>query len=147
MTDHSYLSSTTTYPIINKWGDKKIMRLHAVRHDKYGEVCHCGYVDLHEKHPFTKFYLEHDRDIINQLNVHGGITYDHYSKKDKTLTLGFDCNHYMDDMDGGINKDASYVIKETKFLADQLSEDVVKSYVVDEIKHLESQIKKLKKYA
>ena len=53
----------------------------------------------------------------------------------------------MDDMDGGINKDASYVIKETKFLADQLSEDVVKSYVVDEIKHLESQIKKLKKYA
>ena len=147
MTDHSYLSSTTTYPIINKWGDKKIMRLHAVRHDKYGEVWHCGYVDLHEKHPFTKFYLEHDRDIINQLNVHGGITYDPYSKKDKTLTLGFDCNHYMDDMDGGINKDASYVIKETKFLADQLSEDVVKSYVVDEIKHLESQIKKLKKYA
>ena len=52
----------------------------------------------------------------------------------------------MDDMDGGINKDASYVIKETKFLADQLSKDIVKSYVADEIKHLETQIKKLRSY-
>jgi len=138
--------TTTTIPIINKWGDKKIMRLHATRFDKYGDVWHCGYVTLHEKHPFTKFYLEQDRDIINMLSVHGGVTYDHYSKEDKTLTIGFDLHHYLDDMEGGVNKDASYAIKETKLLAKELSSDIVKRYVADEIKRLEFEIKKLRSY-
>ena len=146
MVDAKYdTKSTTTFPIINTWGDRKIMRLHAIRHDKYGQVWHCGYVTLHKNHPVTKFYL-YNRDVINEINVHGGITYDHYSNEDETLTLGFDCNHYMDDMEGGINKDASYVVKETKFLADQLSGDIIKVYVANEVKRLQDEIKTLRSY-
>ena len=82
--------------------------------------------------------------MIHTINVHGGITYDHYSDEDNTLTLGFDCNHYMDDMEGGINKDASYVVKETKFLATQLSGNIAKVYASNEIEKLEKLILKLK---
>tara|TARA_R100000005_G_C4955589_1_gene174255 strand:- start:152 stop:610 length:459 start_codon:yes stop_codon:yes gene_type:complete len=145
------VKSTTQIPVVNKWGDRKVLRTKVVRIQRHGEIWHCGYVTLSADHPLTGLYISQDngswrRDsyCIDQfVEVHGGITY-HVIDDEGNLCLGFDCDHYGDD-ESGINKDASYAIKETESLASQLTDpNIIESAMQNGISDLESQLEYLK---
>lgn len=77
----------------------------------------CGYVSIPKNHPFT------DKDFssssINDLSVHGGITFRDKLEDSDLVFIGFDCNHY-DDLTNP--KDEHYVKKECDRLVEQLRE-------------------------
>ena len=147
------LKSITQIPVVNKWGDRKVLRTKVVRIQRHGEIWHCGYVTLSANHPLTGLYISQDdggwrRDsycIDEFIKVHGGITY-HVIDDEGNLRLGFDCNH-CDDDESGINDDASYAIKETESLASQLTDpNIIKAAMQNCISDLESKLEYLKSF-
>lgn len=90
----------------------------------------CGYVEftLPEGLPYTYYFKDFSRrskgvalaieNIIDSANVHGGITYVDSKISTRAVTLGFDCNHYMDTK-GYINSPRSvgYCINELQRLS------------------------------
>lgn len=68
----------------------------------------CGYIEfnLPEGLPYAYYFKDCGRrskgvaltieNIIDGANVHGGITYIDSRISTRTVTLGFDCNHYID---------------------------------------------------
>lgn len=90
----------------------------------------CGYVGLPRSHPY---YGKHRREI-EDIEVHGGLTYSGYwNNLDHTLWwLGFDCAHAfdIDDLPTTLsgppyvlksNKSQDFVEEQTKRLAEQLA--------------------------
>lgn len=53
----------------------------------------CGYVQIGPDHPL--FWV--DRDLLWNLDVHGGVTFDQYTAAD-VRTLGFDTSHLNDSL-------------------------------------------------
>jgi len=144
------IRSTTDLPVVNIWGDRKVLRTEVVRVQRNDEIWHCGYVTLRADHPLTGLYISQDKSswcrdsycIDEFVKVHGGITA-HGLDDEGNLCLGFDCNHDDDD-ESGINKDASYAIKETESLASQLTDpNVIEDAMHDSISDLESQLEYL----
>jgi hypothetical protein len=142
--------STTDIPVVNIWGDRKVLRTEVVRIQRNDQIWHCGYVTLRADHPLTGLYISQDnpswrRDsycIDEFVKVHGGITY-HVIDDEGNLCLGFDCNH-LDDDESGINKDASYAIKETESLATQLTDpNIIEAAMHLSISDLESKLEYL----
>ena len=102
----------------------------------------CGYVQVPEdSRLFGKnynFYSQSENGIsalekaINDINVHGGLTYAGERRKDGDWWFGFDCGHFGDlclyqlDYNLGdscaVYKDKEYVINECKNLAKQIKE-------------------------
>ena len=90
----------------------------------------CGYIEFDL--PRGLFYTYYSKDhgerskgvalaienIIDSANVHGGITYVDGKISTRAVTLGFDCNHYMDTK-GYINSPRSvgYCINELQRLS------------------------------
>lgn len=145
------IRSTTDIPVVNKWGDRKVLRTEVVRIQRNDDVWHCGYVTLKADHPLTKLYTstanaDWCRDaycIDDFVQVHGGITAHGLDDKGN-LCLGFDLNHYKDE-DSGVNKDASYAIKETESLASQLTDpNVIEDALQDRWGYLEEELEYLK---
>jgi hypothetical protein len=52
--------STTDIPVVNKWGDRKVLRTEVVRIQRNDDVWHCGYVTLRADHPLTGLYISQD---------------------------------------------------------------------------------------
>lgn len=90
----------------------------------------CGYVGLPRSHPYHgKRY-----DAINDIQVHGGLTFSGYGKgwNDGLWYLGFDCGHAfdLDDLPTSLTappyvlkskRSDEFVREQTKRLAEQLS--------------------------
>ena len=90
----------------------------------------CGYVGLPRSHPYHgKRY-----DAINDIEIHGGLTFSGYGKgwNDGLWYLGFDCGHAfdLDDLPTSLtippyvlksNKSNEFVMEQTKRLAEQLA--------------------------
>lgn len=76
---------------------------------------YCGYVDLPFTHPF---YGEDYRDL-DELEVHGGLTFSGYLDFSDEYLLGFDCGHGGDDIKV---QNEDYTLAECKKLIDQLIE-------------------------
>jgi hypothetical protein len=112
-----------------------------VRHPTFKHLC--GYVGVPEGHPF----YGRDYDFYDTyFNVHGGITYSGMGNGKDGFTkglywIGFNCNHYQDYSPGLSNfyeplerrrryKTISYVEKEVKKLAEQMSEKHSKEMLV-----------------
>lgn len=55
----------------------------------------CGYVYIPENHPLYGV----DFWDMDDINVHGGVTYSDNSKEDNTWKIGFDCGHAYDGID------------------------------------------------
>lgn len=112
----------------------------------------CGYVKVPKdsilfRKQKSYYYTESENGIsefeqtINNINVHGGITYVGKRENDDDIYWGFDCGHLGDDspgldemipgghhkFDGDTYKDKEYVMEEVKSLAKQLSE-IIKKY-------------------
>ena len=150
------VNSNTKIPVVNKWGDRKVLSAHVIRYQRqqggrYNPeeyIWHCGYVTLKSDHPFVLIYMQNDLDndsIDGFVKVHGGIT---FSKRDEygNLTVGFDLNKGDDD-ESGINDDASYAIKETESLATQLTDPQIIDYALSyETNKLEQQLSSLKQF-
>ena len=73
---------------------------------------YCGYAVLPDSHILYNAESEFDRRIID-IDVHGGVTYM------KNHIIGFDCNHYEDDIET-CNKE--FVISEIHKMIDHLIE-------------------------
>lgn len=72
-----------------------------------------GYVCLPNWHPWYK----KDYNEINILtNVHGGLTFTQHDEEEDLWVIGFDTNHYDDDL---INCSFDFVLEETKKLEQQ----------------------------
>ena len=95
----------------------------------------CGYVGVLQSHP----YYGKDRRDIDDIEVHGGLTYSGYwDDLDHTLWwLGFDCGHAWDLYDLPTttseppyafksNKSQEFVEEETRNLAEQLARVKIK---------------------
>jgi|14_taG_2_1085336.scaffolds.fasta_scaffold02561_2 hypothetical protein len=150
------VNSNTKIPVVNKWGDRKVLGAHVIRYQRqaggmyYTEeyIWHCGYVTLKSNHPFVHIYMQNDLDndsIDDYVKVHGGIT---FSKRDEygNLTVGFDLNKNDDD-ESGINDDASYAIKETESLATQLTDPkIIESALSYQRSKLERQLLSLNQF-
>ena len=150
------VNSNTKIPVVNKWGDRKVLGAHVIRYQRqeggrYNPeeyIWHCGYVTLKRDHPFVQIYMQHDLDdysIERYVEVHGGIT---FSKRDEhdNLTVGFDLNKGDDD-ESGINDDASYAIKETESLATQLTDpQIIESALCHERSKLERKLSSLNQF-
>lgn len=85
--------------------------------------CLCGYVVLDSN-------IKIELDVLNNLEVHGGITYIEYETIDnkEKLVIGFDCGHCWDyipycefNFNGNvIYRNVDFVKKELKKLIDQI---------------------------
>tara|TARA_A100001515_G_scaffold144881_1_gene150520 strand:+ start:87 stop:545 length:459 start_codon:yes stop_codon:yes gene_type:complete len=144
------IRSTTDIPVVNKWGDRKVLKTEVVRIQRNDQIWHCGYVTLKADHPLTRLYISsanadwcRDASCIDgYVHVHGGITA-HGLDDEGNLCLGFDLNHYKDE-DSGVNKDASYAIKETESLATQLTDpNIIEAAMHISISDLESKLEYL----
>ncbi len=74
---------------------------------------YCGYVSIPKSHPF------HGKDYgeVEQLDVHGGLTFSGNCFGDTGWAFGFDCAHVGDNRD---NCDAAYVHNQCLELLEQL---------------------------
>lgn len=79
---------------------------------------YCGYVALPFAHPF---YAEDYQDL-EELEVHGGLTFSGYLDFSDYYLLGFDCGHGGDDIKV---QNEDYTLAECKKLVDQLIEAAV----------------------
>lgn len=82
---------------------------------------YCGYVGIPTSHPYAKLKLYEQK--IDELNVHGGITYMEMDSKyptpsQNTVWLGFDTAHFDDHY---MIKDLAFCIYECERLAEQLA--------------------------
>ena len=84
----------------------------------------CGYVEIEQNHELYNNQKCYDLDY----DVHGGITYKDFMKKeDNKYLIGFDCAHYNDYMptmpygSDGIYRTMEYVESELKQLVDQFN--------------------------
>ena len=115
----------------------------------------CGYVGVPKEHIL---YGKSYSDIIEDLDVHGGITYSEGNNNypvtadDKLWWLGFDLAHYMDgkDLDLALkyellDEDTYFKLKEIENMY-PISETTVKSleYCIDECKSLAKQLSEVK---
>ena len=85
----------------------------------------CGYVVLDSN-------IKIELDVLNSLEVHGGITYMEYETIDskEKLVIGFDCGHCCDYIpvselnfnENAIYKNVDFVKKELKKIIDQIDE-------------------------
>lgn len=73
---------------------------------------YCGYVELPKGHVLYDKETEFD-DVIQDIDVHGGVTFM------KDHVIGFDCNHYDDNI---IVCNKEYVINEIHKMIDQLDD-------------------------
>tara|TARA_R110000868_G_scaffold307378_3_gene568870 strand:+ start:6337 stop:6735 length:399 start_codon:yes stop_codon:yes gene_type:complete len=83
----------------------------------------CGYVDIPRGNAlFGRYY---DDEPLCEISVHGGLTY--ADGTGDVWTLGFDCAHSGDadkpegDEWGNVYRDADYVERELRSLADQIA--------------------------
>lgn len=95
----------------------------------------CGYVGVSKGHPAYEQSYSDSNGIINDLSVHGGITFNEHGAgmyPGGFYWIGFDCAHSGDfsplyhkkygfDFDGETYKDMDYVTEETENLAEQLA--------------------------
>lgn len=101
----------------------------------------CGYVQIPENSKLsnakTYYYTDSElglsdyEEAINNILVHGGITYSGDRKKDGSIWWGFDCGHA-----GDVSP-----FLETSAFPDAIYRD--KEYVIEECKNLARQIKKI----
>lgn len=127
------------------------MKCLMLRHERF--LHWCGYVavpadSILARKPKSHYYTESELGLsdfeqdINNISVHGGITYIGKRNKDNDLYWGFDCGHLGDKSPGidriekhlGISptewdvyRDKEYVIEECKNLAKQLLK-IIKIY-------------------
>lgn len=87
---------------------------------------YCGYAEIP---PDDRLYeVSELSDILEEFNVHGGISFAGYLKEvGDTFLLGFDCNHVGDNIH---TQNMSYVIGECKSLIDQII-DLNKEYKIN----------------
>jgi len=102
-----------------------------------GSLHWCGYVSVPKGSRLEKAltYYSSDSELgisefeqaVNDIDVHGGITYNGERKGDGVVYRGFDCAHLGDlspgwDMEDGedVYRDKEYVVQECKHLADQI---------------------------
>ena len=88
----------------------------------------CGYVGIPKSH---RYHGVHS-DNIDNIEVHGGLTFSNYCKEQNhdLWWLGFDCSHAFDLLTSlteppyvlRSNKSEDYVEEQTKRLAEQLAE-------------------------
>lgn len=108
------------------------------RHPSVGHWC--GYVKIPKGSRLegakTYYYTDSElglsdfEEAINNLDVHGGVTYSGRRRNDGSLYWGFDCGHlgdlspFMDGLafEGDTYRDKEYVIEECKKLALQIKE-------------------------
>ena len=98
--------------IIKKVGyehDEETLKLPYMRNNHWL----CGYVEIPEEH---KYHNVEYMDIEEYIHVHGGLTYSGNLVDDKYF-LGFDCNHYEDDIN---IQNQEYVENQLKSLVEQL---------------------------
>ena len=73
---------------------------------------YCGYAELPEDHILYDKQTEFD-DIIQTIDVHGGVTFM------KDHVIGFDCNHFGDNI---IECNSDYVTNQIHEMIDQLED-------------------------
>lgn len=72
-----------------------------------------GYVGIPKWHPFyKKNYSELNKYVI----IHGGLTFSDFNEDKCLWIIGFDTNHYNDDIN---NFPYDFVLNETKYLREQ----------------------------
>lgn len=72
-----------------------------------------GYVSIPKWHPFyKKNYSELNKYVI----IHGGLTFSDFNEDKSLWIIGFDTNHYNDDIN---NFPYDFVLNETKYLREQ----------------------------
>lgn len=79
----------------------------------FNNIYYCGYAKI------DRYILSNPSqsdNIIDRIEVHGGITYSH-QEKDGSATYGFDCNHGFDCDDNAPSKDISYVQDQCEIMA------------------------------
>lgn len=74
---------------------------------------YCGYVVI----PANDKFYNASEDLLDTLDVHGGITYDEFSHDFTKYMIGFDCCHVGDDPEV---QNADYALSECKRLVDQI---------------------------
>lgn len=74
---------------------------------------YCGYVVI----PANDKFYNASEDLIDTLDVHGGITFDGVLNDFTEYMIGFDCHHMGDDPEV---QDADYALSECKRLVDQI---------------------------
>lgn len=83
---------------------------------------HCGYVVS----PESLIGMDYDEDIIQDIYVHGGVTFsDYLEDSDDDWVFGFDCAHYSDKTrynPFGVWRDEAFCVRECEILANQLKE-------------------------
>lgn len=93
-------------------GYKNFMIYNVAEGCRYHSIWYCGYAVLPEDHILYDRQTEFN-DIINTIDVHGGVTYM------KDHVIGFDCNHFGDDI---VKCNEEYVINEIHKMIDQLED-------------------------
>lgn len=99
---------------------------------------HNGYVILEKGHP----WFEKDYNTLEDIGVeaHGGLTYSE-AEPDGTWKIGFDTNHYYDDL---YTKSKEFVRKETIKLAEQAYNAMtVSTHIPDFVRNKVEELKKL----
>ncbi len=110
-----------------------------------GENSHwCGYVKvpndsrLYKKHYYTSSESELGisklEEAINNIDIHGGLTYAGERKEDGNWWFGFDCGH---------SGDLSLYMLDGHFFRDYNSRYRDKDYVIGECKYLAKQLKQI----
>ena len=74
---------------------------------------YCGYVVI----PANDKFYNASEDLLDTLDVHGGITFDGVLRGFTEYMIGFDCHHVGDDPEV---QDADYALSECKRLVDQI---------------------------
>lgn len=74
---------------------------------------YCGYVVI----PADNKFYNASEDLLDTLDVHGGITFDGVLRGFTEYMIGFDCHHMGDDPEV---QDAEYTLGECKRLVDQI---------------------------
>ena len=95
----------TREEIFNHNGFKCIVVLHEIitSHKEVKDMkWRCGYIGISKKHPFYKKNYD-EIEEKGGTSVHGGLTFSDFGDgkvlpKDYTWWVGFDCNHYRDDI-------------------------------------------------
>lgn len=72
-----------------------------------------GYVGIPKWHPF---YKKDYSELNKYINIHGGLTFSDFNEDKSLWVIGFDTNHYNDNM---YNFPYDFVLNETKYLREQ----------------------------
>lgn len=123
---HFNLEETEKHKLLLVDGNKAIVKICLIPEDKLNKFklttirpFHlCGYVAIQKNKIPVAWYNDYDADVLQFLNIHGGITF--IEEKDECIIFGLDCAHAGDESDDKYI-DENYVMK----LVEQMEQQIL----------------------